>query len=862
MARIVSGTAEETAEDAVGRISSFLANKYPHQSPAESLASLPHAERMQWLDTLSESEQAALEYEFRFWARPKQREPKVPYKILVLLAGRGFGKALESTTCIPTPDGFTEIGKLSIGDIVFDENGIQCHVTGVYPQGKRDIFRVKFSDNSYLDADKEHLWAVWDRNTYCRFRGRNGVKKLPDNWVAWNEHRSHNANTNIKTTADLMTDSRAGCSHNYMIPSTRCIEYAESDLPIDPYILGYMLGDGNTCDGSTAACDPRDKKFLVDEFRRLGLTVNPREKDPYHFYASGIRNIWISLGLSTGKFIPDTYMRSSVAQRRSLLQGLIDSDGSVECKKGTYSFSNTNKQLIDAMHTILCSIGLVSRIEYKKPRQQKKSGNLCKESWRIRVVSNTPLSRLPRKLDNAKHIWPIGKFMRYVENIEYIGSKDATCISVDSPNAMFLAGKSFIPTHNTRTASEIVRGWVESGKRKHIALVGANAADIRDTMVEAIYKQGSGIMQVCPPWNMPHFSPTKKTIVWTNPNYPSYGAVCSLYSGEEPGGLRGPSHDGAWVDEICKMKYATTVMDMLKFTLRRGDNPQTIISTTPKPVPYLIDLLKMAQESERDGTHDVIVIKGSTYENKANLSSSFITDINQMYEGTSLGRQEIHADLVLDAEGALWSMSMIDDTRIRMGHDGIIHLPTFDRTIIAVDPQTGYKIDTEKSMQSRSGHTMTGIVAAATSMHVRGLPRHAYVLGDYSINGKPEQWALAAITAYKLHDASIIVCEQNQGGKMIEAVIRSVDPHVPVKLITATIKKHERAIPVAAKYQQGRVHHIGIFGDLESEMLYYSPGDEENKKSPNRMDALVHAIRYLLVDGMTAGAGIAINRRI
>lgn len=769
---------------------------------------------------------------------------------------------------------------------------------------------------------------------------------------------------------------------------------------------------------------------------------------------------------------------------------------------------------------------------------------------------------------------------------------------------LLLAGRGY---GKTRTASEIVRGWVESGEKKHIALVGANAADIRDTMVEAVYKQGSGIMQVCPPWNMPHFSPTKKTIVWNNPNYKSYGAVCSLYSGEEPAGLRGPSHDGAWVDEVCfiagtqirtetgeqsiesvdvgtlvwtrdglhrvvktsahvdddiytvnfsdgnhitgtgshpiwnttkqcfvpirrmqigdtlytcqslvssrilsgtenaggsteattaieeesyctekstrtlmgifqmawkyitrtvtsltmtcpiskhyqkpntahstvlsakdtpngdlngvvpldrlsgrrgsvtslerysagcaqlfsllrhittkcifvpvnalhrqlgilrnilwkrcvcivkryfvsrytaraevnnialssvhtqllvqsgkkslsveyelpkygsaesavvctstanpraqssagivtvvklqrhsykrvvynlevercpeyfangvlvhncKMKYSDTVMHMLKFTMRRGDNPQIIISTTPKPVPYLIELLKMAQESIDDGTNDIIVVKGSTYENKANLSSEFIKDINQMYEGTTLGRQEIYADLILGADGALWNLEMIDDHRLRPDSDGNMHIPTLQRIIIAVDPQTGYRVDTEKSAASDHGKTMTGIVAVGISMPIRGLPQHAYVLGDYSMNGKPEQWAKEISRVYKMHNASLVVVEQNQGGQMIASVIRSVDPLVRIKLVTAVKKKHERAIPVAAKYEQGRVHHCGVLANLETEMILYEPGDEENKKSPNRMDALTWGVRYLLIDGTRAAVGVAINRVI
>ena len=400
---------------------------------------------------------------------------------------------------------------------------------------------------------------------------------------------------------------------------------------------------------------------------------------------------------------------------------------------------------------------------------------------------------------------------------------------------ILMAGRGF---GKTRTAAEIVKGWIESGEKKHVALVAANAADLRDTMIEAVYKQGSGMMQICPPWNRPHYSPTKKTLVWSNPNYPSYGAVCSLYSGEEPDSLRGPSHDGAWVDEWAKMKYGDSVWHMLKFTLRRGTNPQTVISTTPKPVMFLIDMLKAAEESKADGTNDVIVRRGSTYENRANIASEFLKDIAEMYEGTTLGRQEIYADLVLQADGALWTPGMIELGRLRG------ELPSLKQIVVALDPQTGYRIDDSpvRKLRTIAKATLTGIVTVGLGVPIKGQPLHAYVLRDDSVNGKPEQWAQRAVDTYKIYAQrypTVVVAESNQGGEMIRSVIRSIDPYVPVRLVSAQAKKHERAIPVVAKYQQGRVHHVGLFPMLEQEMVLYEPGDEEDKLSPNRMDALV-----------------------
>ncbi len=233
----------------------------------------------------------------------------------------------------------------------------------------------------------------------------------------------------------------------------------------------------------------------------------------------------------------------------------------------------------------------------------------------------------------------------------------------------------------------------------------------------------------------------------------------------------------------------------------------------------------------------------------------------EQYEGTSLGRQELYADIVLGSEGSLWSMDLIDDNRIRMNRDGTLLLPSFGRTVIGVDPQTGYRIDSDLNIKTTKS-TLTGIVPVAAGIQVRGQNLHAYVLADDSINGKPEQWGNAVVRSYRRHDAVLVCAERNQGGLMIESVIRSIDPTVKVYLLTAVGKKHERAIPVVTKYEQNRVHHIGVLADLESEMLRYEPGDEDLKRSPNRMDAMVHGVRHLLVDGKRAGAGISITRRI
>lgn len=390
----------------------------------------------------------------------------------------------------------------------------------------------------------------------------------------------------------------------------------------------------------------------------------------------------------------------------------------------------------------------------------------------------------------------------------------------------------------TRAGSEWVREQIESGKCRHMALIGSNAKDLRRVIVEDQKGGGSGLLQICPPWNMPDYSPTKMRLTWTNPNFKSYGASCSLYSAEEPESLRGPAHDGAWLDEFCKWDRAQECYDQLQFTMRTGLTPQMVITTTPKPMPLFIKMLK------QEGT---VVTTGSTFENRANLSATFLQDILENYEGTRLGRQELYADVLEDVEGALWNLRMIEDAYLPKNHD----IPELSARVVGCDPQMSFVPG-----------AMTGIVVCGAAPAYHGKPTTGYVLSDRSMSGSPHEWAKAVCDAYWDFDCQYVLAERNQGGELVQDNISNVDPHVRIKLITATKSKGDRAIPVVGRYEQNRVFHLGHFQLLEREMTSFVPGDEHKKRSPNRLDALVHALDYLLVGGKRRGAGISIKRRI
>ena len=368
---------------------------------------------------------------------------------------------------------------------------------------------------------------------------------------------------------------------------------------------------------------------------------------------------------------------------------------------------------------------------------------------------------------------------------------------------LILAGRGF---GKTRTGAEFVRQQVDAGRTRHVALVGPTAADVRDTMIEG----ESGLLGIYPPEQRPKYEPSKRRVTFHT------GATASAFSADEPDRLRGPNHDLAWADELASWRYADA-WDMLMFGLRIGLHPRALVTTTPKPVAVLRNLLAI-----EDGS--VVVTKGSTYENRNNLAPSFLAEILARYEGTRLGRQELHAEVLDDVEGALWSRAMIEGHR---SHEP----PPLGRIVVAVDP----------AISKGPASAETGVVVAGVAEDGQG-----YVLEDRSLRGSPNEWGLAAVSAYHLHKADRIVAEANQGGDMVRHTLRTVDPNVPVRLVHASRGKRTRAEPIAALYEQGRVHHVGYLAHLEDQLCGWVPNEGA---SPDRLDALVWALTELMIDG-------------
>ena len=352
----------------------------------------------------------------------------------------------------------------------------------------------------------------------------------------------------------------------------------------------------------------------------------------------------------------------------------------------------------------------------------------------------------------------------------------------------------------TRSGSEWVLQRVRQGY-KHIALIGQTAADIRDTMVEL---GPSSIMKIARANERPIYEPSKRRLTFPN------GAVATTFTGEEPDQLRGPSFDTVWIDELAKFRYPEETWDTMEMALRLGDNPQVFCTTTPRPIPIIKRLIK-------DPT--TIDIRFSTSQNAENLSPIFLKRIQERYAGTRLGRQELEGEVLEDNPNALFQRDVIENLRVQSPPKYLT------RVVIGVDPAVS---DTEESAE-------TGIIAAGLAAD-----GHGYTLQDLSLHGSAAEWARAVIRAFNHNQADRVVGEVNNGGYLVEVNLRTVDKNIPFTAVHASRGKTIRAEPVSSLYEQGRIHHVGTFPELEDQMCDLVAGVKP-KISPDRADALVWA---------------------
>ena len=365
----------------------------------------------------------------------------------------------------------------------------------------------------------------------------------------------------------------------------------------------------------------------------------------------------------------------------------------------------------------------------------------------------------------------------------------------------------------TRAGAEWVRAMalgkppIATKPARRIALIGQTLGDVRRTMIEGC----SGLLEIHPDGERPTFEPSKRRLTWPN------GAIAEMFSAEDPDALRGPQFMAAWGDELCKWPNPEATWNMLQFALRLGQVPRQVMTTTPRPTALLKAIINDPA---------TVISRSKTSDNAGHLSKAFLSKIEACYQGTRLGRQELEGELIEDRDDALWSRTALEALRVNAA-------PEMARIIIAVDPPVteGAKAD------------MCGVIAVGL-----GLDGLGYVLRDESTKGlAPLKWARSAIDLFHEIKADRLIAEVNQGGDLVEAVLRQVDPSVPIKKVHARRGKWLRAEPVAALYEQERVRHVGVFPALEDQLCDFGPGGLSSGQSPDRLDALVWALSELML---------------
>jgi phage terminase large subunit-like protein len=537
----------------------------------------------------------ALEYRWDFWARPDQLPPSRRFLTWLLLGGRGSGKMLALDTPLPTPAGWTTMGEVGVGDTVFDEAGHPCRVTAVYDVETPDVaYSLRFGDKTQIVACAEHQWMTF---THAERKGllRSPYEyagRFPDDWPNWRLRTIvGNRNTSeeiiaaalalqeagesvrsiakilgacrfamrrhlqagyhlakqpqiregalgpqIRTTADIAASisySKRGDT-NHCIPNCAPLVLPEADLPVPPYALGAWLGDGHTS-GATLTAHEKDIPYMRARFESCGFITRTR-KDPQNFGVGGLAAGLRAANVLNNKHVPKMYLRASIGQRIALLQGLMDTDGGVESASNV-SFTSTTIDLANAVYELVVSLGMRATRDSRVPVC---NGREYKRAYRIKFTPTMQVFCLPRKARRLSFTCgqQLRRCHRMIVSVDPADPVPMRCISVDSPNRMYLCGEAMVPTHNTRSAVEWVHELAESGTvgGGRIAICGRTAKDVREVMVEG----ESGLLARNRPWFRARYQAGLSRIVWPN------GVLGLLYTADEPDSFAGHQHGAYW----------------------------------------------------------------------------------------------------------------------------------------------------------------------------------------------------------------------------------------------------------------------------------------------------------------------------
>lgn len=469
------------------------------------------------------------------WAskrRANQIPPPGDWNVWNILAGRGFGKALALDTLIPTPSGWTTMGKIQDGAEVFDENGQVARVVQVHQvMLGRPCFKVSFSDGSAVVCDGDHLWRTEDHEAR---KGRRGQR--------------------VRTTIEIAETLKAGREVNHVIPTASALDLPDAHLPIDPYVLGAWLGDGTSVAGEITTVDldvlaEIEKAGEVVAFTRhaggLSKTYSLSAFAPLRSVANGrfeaeprsLTSRLTTLGVLRNKHVPLAYLRASASQRLDLLQGMMDTDGHINAT-GNAEFCSTSKALADAVFELMVSLGL--KPGYREDRATL-YGKDCGPRYRVTVTPYIPIFRLPRKAVRVKRPGAQSgrQLRRYIVNVEPVASVPVRYITVDSPSRLYLCSRAMIPTHNTRVGAETLSDWAITSPDTRWLVAGPTSGDVRGVCFEG----ESGLLAVIPPELVVNYN--KSLLELTVACLDGGTSLIKGISAEEPERFRGVLSAGA-----------------------------------------------------------------------------------------------------------------------------------------------------------------------------------------------------------------------------------------------------------------------------------------------------------------------------
>lgn len=722
----------------------------------------------------------------RVWlanAHPHQIPPDTAWRVWLLLAGRGAGKALALDTPIPTPDGWTTMGAVKTGDRVFDEAGRPCTVTATFDTMADVAYRFTFSDGSTLDACSEHQWVTWthaDRKAFLRSK-RAGATRIPEDWPNWRAGRG--VGPRVRTSQEIVDTLTRGVrgGRNHSIPVAGPLELPDADLPLDPYLLGVGLGDG---DGH----------------------------------------------------VPGRYLRASRAQRLALLQGLMDSGGYADSK--SVEFCATNRGLADAVFELAASLGQkpvlaegrgkyrvtwrptlpVFRLARKLDRQPSGTAQVVRHHHRMIVSAERIEPQRMRciTVDAPNSMYLAGRAMIPTHNTRAVCEWGAGRARRYPKARIALVAATFADGRDT-----LVEG--ESG-----LLSVFDPVELRGGSVDRAWNRSLGELYLANGSKFKIYSAEKPRQLRGPQHHFAVADELAFW----PDADKGTARDTTW----SNLNIGTRLPARKGWPA--GYRSQIAVATTPRPVALLWqrsseELTTAPGLMQKDTT---VVVRGRTVDNLANLSDEYLREVVEPMEGTRLGRQELDGELLFDVEGALWSLDQLDADRVKAA-------PELYRVVVGVDPavtanansdETGIVVAGLDKGWRLGGH---GYVLADYSGRMTpsewGL-KVCRVAIEHDAD---------AIVAEKNQGHDLVVKLVRDSWQELEALGETGGRPMPrVIPVNSSVGKRLRAEPISAQYEQHRWHHLTGLARMEDQMTSWVPG---NGDSPDRVDALVHAATEL-----------------